>query len=193
MERALLVIALVAVCLLAAYGVLVGWRHRGARQSGIAPLPDVPGDLGPDLVPPLTGLYVSTTTAGSWQDRIVAHGLGRRAAGAARLSDEGVCIERDGESDIFIPSAVLVAVTTAPGIAGKVMGQPEGVLIVRWSLGDTLVDSGFRSDDVEAQADFIDAASDLVPVGRPSTDAAGSPPPGLPAGDAGTDPTNGAA
>ncbi len=192
MERALLVIALVAVCLLAAYGLLIGWRHRAARQSGIPPLPAVPGDLGPDLVAPLTGLYVSTTTAGSWQDRIVAHGLGRRAAGAIRLSVEGVCIERDGESDIFVPVTDLVAVTTAPGIAGKVMGQPEGILIVRWSLGETLLDSGFRSDDVDAQADFIDAAAELVPI-RPVVAKPAEDPTGTVPGDAGTDPMNGAA
>ena len=102
----------------------------------------------------MTGLYVSTTTAGNWQDRIVAQGLGRRAAGAVRLSAEGVCIEREGESDIFVPAADLVAVGTAPGIAGKVMGMADGVLIIRWSLGDATLDSGFRADDDELQADF---------------------------------------
>ena len=179
-------IALVAVCLLAAYGLLVGWRHRGARQSGLAPLPLVPDDLGPDLVPPVTGVYVSTTTAGSWQDRIVAHGLGRRAAGAIRLSAEGICIERDGEGDIFVPAASLAAVTTAPGIAGKVMGQPDGILIVRWMLGDTMVDSGFRSDHADLQDDFLDAAVTVVPAASGGTDRTGLPP-----GDAGTEPTNG--
>ncbi len=183
-------IALVAVCLLAAYGLSVGWRHRGARQSSLAALPAVPDDLGPDLVTPVTGLYVSTTTAGSWQDRIVAHGLGRRAAGAIRLSDEGVCIERAGETDIFIPTADLVEVTTAPGIAGKVMGQPEGILIVRWALGDALLDSGFRSDDADAQDDFLDAATALVPA--TGVDPSPAQDPTVPH-DGGTDPTNGVA
>ena len=164
MERALLVIGLVAVCVLAGYGLRVGWRHRSARQSGIAGVPPTPDDLGPDLVPALKGVYVSTTTAGSWQDRIVAHGLGRRAAGAARLSVEGVCIEREGETDIFVPAADLVAVTTAPGIAGKVMGQPDGILILRWNLGGTLVDSGIRADDRDAQDDFIHAVTGIIPV-----------------------------
>jgi hypothetical protein len=164
MERALLVIALVAVCVLAGYGLWVGWRHRSARQSGIAGLPATPEDLGPDLVTPLRGVYISSTTAGSWQDRIVAHGLGRRAAGAARLSVEGICIEREGEDDIFVPVADLVTVTTAPGIAGKVMGQPDGILIIRWNLGGTLLDSGFRADDREVQEDFIDAANGIIPA-----------------------------
>jgi hypothetical protein len=184
------VIACVAVCLLAVYGLSVGWRHRAGRQTDLPALPAVPDDLGPDLVPPVTGMYVSTTTAGSWQDRIVAHGLGRRAAGAIRLSDEGVCIERDGEADIFIPTADLVAVTTAPGIAGKVIGQSDGILVVRWSLGDTLLDSGFRSDDSDAQDDFLDAAVALVPAHpRAGTTAVDQTP--APAPDGGTDPTNG--
>jgi hypothetical protein len=175
MERALWVLGLLLVCVLCAYGLYVGWRHRAGRQSGLAALPVTPPDLGPDLVPAVTGLYISTTTAGDWQDRIVAQGLGRRAAGAVRLSAEGVCIERDSESDIFVPLADLVEVTTAPGIAGKVMGMADGVLIVRWSLGDVQVESGFRANDSAAQADFLAAAARLIagsPGGRP---AAGSP------------------
>lgn len=171
MERVLLVLGLVLICVLCAYGLLVGWRHRAARQSALPELPLTPDDLGPDLVAPVTGVYVSTTTAGNWQDRVVARGLGRRAAGAARLSVEGVCVEREGESDIFIPTNDLVEVRTAPGIAGKVMGQAEGVLVVRWMLGQTELDSGFRADDSELQADWIVAAQQLIatrPGGRPA-------------------------
>lgn len=170
MERTLLVIGLLALCALAAYGLYVGWKHRAARQSGLAALPVAPAVLGPDLTEPVTGLYVSTTTAGNWQDRVVAHGLGRRAAGAARLSDEGVCIERDGEDDIFVPVGDLVEVLTAPGIAGKVMGQANGVLIIRWALAGTQLDSGFRADDVDAQTEFIQAATDLI-AARPGNTA----------------------
>jgi hypothetical protein len=173
MERTLWVIGLLAVCALAAYGLFLGWRHRAARQSGLAALPVAPAVLGADLVEPLTGIYVSTTTAGNWQDRVVAQGLGRRAAGAARLSDEGVCIEREGEDDIFVPVGDLVAVLTAPGIAGKVIGQAHGVLIIRWSLGGTELDSGFRADDVDAQTDFIEAATDLI-AARPGSTASNS-------------------
>ena len=166
MERTVLVIILVALCVLAAFGLLVGWRHRAARQSDLTQVPTAPTDLGPDLVEPVSGLYVSTTTSGNWQDRIVAQGLGRRANGAIRLSAEGVCIERDGESDIFVPVGDLLTVTTAPGVAGKVMGMANGVLIVRWSLGGVSVDSGFRSNDTAAQDDFIDAALALIAKGQ---------------------------
>lgn len=185
MERTLWVLGLLALCALAAYGLLLGWRHRAARQSGLAQLPVTPTDLGPDLVEPVTGLYISTTTAGAWQDRIVAQGLGRRAAGAARLSVDGVCIERDGESDIFVPSADLIEVTTAPGIAGKVVGMADGVLIVNWSLGGARLDSGFRANDSDAQDDFIDVARQLI-AARPGEDPNNESP------SAGAPSTNGA-
>ena len=175
MERAVFVIFLVALCLLAMFGLWAGWRRRAARQSHLAGLPSTPTDLGPDLVDPVTGMYVSTTTSGTWQDRIVAQGLGRRANGAIRLSAEGICIERDGESDIFVPVNDLRAVTTAPGVAGKVMGMANGVLIVRWSLGDVLVDSGFRSNDSTAQDHFIDAAHALIARGKGGGRPADSP------------------
>jgi hypothetical protein len=166
MERFWLVLLLVALCASAAYGLYVGWRHRARRQSDLPALPVEPSELGPDLVEPMTGLYISTTSAGNWQDRIVAQGLGRRAAGAARLSAEGICIERDGESDIFVPVGDLVEVTTAPGIAGKVMGMADGVVLVRWSLGAKKLDSGFRADDTDRQIAFIAAATELIAQSR---------------------------
>ena len=162
MERLLLTLAMLAVCVLAGYGLVVGWRHRSQRQADLPELPSVPTDLGPALVPPLTGLYVSTTTAGNWQDRIVAHGLGRRANGTAELTADGVLIDRIDDDPIFLPVGSLTAVGTAPGIAGKVMGLPNGVLIISWRLGDVELDSGFRADDPALQADWIEAARALI-------------------------------
>ena len=90
---------------LAAYGHvgrLAAPRGPAGRPAGAAA---VPGRPRPDLVgPPLTGLYISTTTAGNWQDRIVAHGLGSaRLPARSGCPPRACCIERDGESDIFVP------------------------------------------------------------------------------------------
>ena len=162
MERFWLTLAVLAVCVLAGYGLLVGWRHRAERQQGLPELPSVPADFGPELATALTGLYVSTTTAGNWQDRIVAHGLGRRANGTAELTADGVLIDRIDDDAIFLPAGSLTAVGTAPGIAGKVMGLPNGVLIITWRLGDVELDSGFRTDDPALQVAWIDAARTLI-------------------------------
>ncbi|MEP6561523.1 MAG: transporter [Nakamurella sp.] len=166
MERFILVLVLVGLCLLAGFGIYHGWRRRALSQATLPQLAAEPTDLGPDLVEPVTGLYISTTTAGDWQDRIVAQGLGRRAAGAVRLSAEGVCIERDGESDVFLPTADLLEVTTAPGIAGKVVGMANGVLVIRWLLGPNKLESGFRANDTAHQSAFIAAANTLIANSR---------------------------
>lgn len=162
MDRTLLTVLLLAIALLAAYGLLVGWRHRAQRQSEIAQPLARPANLGGDVAEPLAGLYVSTTKSGSWQDRIVAHGLGRRAGATLRLGPAGIFIDRTGETGIFIPAADVEAIGTAPGIAGKVMGMPDGILVITWNLGGTRVDSGLRMEDLEAQAEWIDLARRLL-------------------------------
>jgi hypothetical protein len=162
MDRFLLTVGLILVIALSAWGLQVGWKHRAQRQSGVADLPAAPADLGEELTEPLTGLYVSSTPTGSWQDRIVAHGLGRRAAATLHLSRIGVLVERVGESEIFVPVDDLVAVGTAPGIAGKVMGMPDGILLITWHLGELSVDSGLRLDDLQDQARWIAAANLLI-------------------------------
>ena len=189
MERLWLTLAVLAVCVLAGYGLLVGWRHRAQRQAGLPELPSVPEDFGLALATPLTGLYVCTTTAGNWQDRIVARGLGRRANATAELTADGVLIDRIDDDAIFLPAGSLTAVGTAPGIAGKVMGLPNGVLIVSWRLGDVELDSGFRADDPQLQADWIAAAGALIGTARRADDA-GADQPDLPARPDGGAPTS---
>jgi hypothetical protein len=162
MERTVWVLALALVCLLAAGGLWVGWKHRGGRQAGLPELPVGPNPLGALVAPALTGLYVSTTTAWNWQDRIVVRGLGVRAVATVRLTEDGVRIDRDGADPIFVPVKDLIEVTTAPGIAGKVMGRADGILIIRWRLGEVELDSGIRADDRDEQAGFLVAAQGLV-------------------------------
>ena len=164
MDRALLTVVLVLVILLAAYGLLVGWRHRAARQSDFPELPVAPDDLGDELTEPIDGLYISTTAAGHWQDRIVARGLGRRAAATVHLHPAGILIERVGESTLFLPAADVRGVGTAPGIAGKVMGMPDGILVLSWDLAGTGLDSGVRINDLDAQAEWLTAAEQLFPA-----------------------------
>ena len=166
MDRTLLTLLLVVLILLAGYGLLAGWRSRARRQSDIPPLPPVAPELGTELAEPLSGLYVSTTRAGSWQDRVVASGLGRRAAATLRLYAGGVLIDRVGESEIFIPAADLLGVDSGPGIAGKVMAMPDGILLITWNLGGSKLDSGLRLDDLQAQAEWIAVARKLLPVGN---------------------------
>lgn len=184
MDRVLLTVGIVVVCLLAFAALRVGWRHRLARQGStlaIPGLPAVPDDLGPDLITPLTGLYVSSTPAGRWQDRLVVHGLGRRARVTAHRHRAGVLLDRTGEEPIFIPADRLDGVLTAPGIAGKVMGMAQGILILTWRLGGVEVDSGIRADDLDIQQEWLDASgptdpgdgSDPNPTDRNRTEATG--------------------
>src|SRR3546814_839916 len=71
MDRALWIIGL-AIFWVAMIGLMyVGWRGRARRQKDkIGELPTVPATLGELLVLPTTGLYVGSTIAPSWQDRI---------------------------------------------------------------------------------------------------------------------------
>jgi hypothetical protein len=102
--------------------------------------------LGPALAPELSGLYVGSTVATRWQDRVVAHGLGRRAAATVRLGAAGVLIDRQGAAAIFIPRDELIDARLEPALAGKVVGR-GGLLVLRWRHGDTELDSGIRADD----------------------------------------------
>nr|WP_240945228.1 transporter [Rhodococcus sp. HNM0569] len=134
-----------------------GWRGRAKRQADrVGALPPVPATLGAPTVPPVTGLYVGSTLAPSWQDRIAVGDLGYRAAGELTRFASGILLDRDGASPIWIPDESIRAIRTERGLAGKVMTK-DGVLVIRWELPTgTEIDTGFRADDKSAYPGWVE-------------------------------------
>jgi hypothetical protein len=160
MTRVLLVLLCVVLVLLALVGMRIGWRNRLARQADLPTLPSVPADLGPALLSN-PGLYVGSTFAASWQDRVLHGGLGDRADAVASLHGAGLLIERQGSAPVFVPRSAWVEARLAPGLAGKVVGE-GGLLVLRWRLGPAQVDTGFRADDKTSYPEWVQTINGRV-------------------------------
>ncbi|MEO7261637.1 MAG: transporter [Jatrophihabitantaceae bacterium] len=154
---------------LAVTGMRLGWRSRGRRQDWLPELPRVPAALGAELAAPLSGLYVGSTLASRWQDRIVARGLGGRAESVARLTEAGALIQRQGSTPIFIPSAQLFDARLEPALAGKVVGR-GGLLVLRWRHGEQDLDTGIRADDKTGYPAWITAIEHRAESGENEAD-----------------------
>ncbi|MEV6769049.1 transporter [Nocardia sp. NPDC051030] len=147
-ERVLQVILLLALFMLCLWGMYRAWTGRARKQAAsIGDLPGVPPDCGAQLLEPTTGLYLGSTLAPSWIQRITVGDLGFRATAELTRFERGILLERDGAGTIWIPQESITAVRTERGHAGKVMTE-DGVLVIRWTLPTgTEVDTGFRGDD----------------------------------------------
>ena len=119
-------------------------------------MPPTPAEPGAPLTADTDGVYVSTTTAGNWLDRVAARGLGTRSAGTMAVTAAGVSWLRQGAPDVFAAATALVGARRADGIAGTVV-PPGGIVVVTWRLGSTELDSGFRPGSA-ADADRLVAA-----------------------------------
>jgi hypothetical protein len=126
--------------------MLRGWRGRQRRQADLPPPAPVPETLGAPVLSAVAGLFVGTTAAGDWLDRIAVHGLSTRAPAWLSVRADGVLVERDGADPLWLPYAVVRAASTGEALAGTVVGQ-GGLLLVDWRLGGHPVTSGFRADD----------------------------------------------
>lgn len=148
MERFLLVLALVAFFLICASLMWLGYRNRRKRQTVNLPsFPAVPENLNSDeQLEPLEGVYVSTTTTESWQDRVAIGDYGFRSRVSLRSYPEGLYFERVGAEPLWIPKAAVEHARTAKGLAGKVMGT-ESLLVFRWTVEDSTFDTGVLADD----------------------------------------------
>jgi hypothetical protein len=165
MIRTLLVAAFVVLVVLALVGMRAGWRNRLARQQAVLPpLPAVPHELGALVLEPLTGLYVGSTFAASWQDRVVHGGLGTRANATATLHHAGLVIERDGAAQVFIPAHAIAGARLAAGLAGAVVGA-GGLLVVQWRVGDQLIDTALRADDKSSYPQWVRALESVAAEG----------------------------
>ncbi|WP_308121917.1 PH-like domain-containing protein [Actinotalea ferrariae] len=185
MGIAVLVSLLVAVLL----AMRAGWRSRAARSATLVPaLPPVPASdlLGAVRMGPVEATYVSTTVAGDWLDRVVAHDLGARSAASVTVHETGVLLTRAGAQDLFVPAGVLRDVSLAPGIAGKVAGG-EGVVVLRWEVvgargarlggdapGATVLDTGLRPRRSADRQALVSAVRALVGADAPTGGVVGA-------------------
>ncbi|MFI5694297.1 hypothetical protein ACIA58_20780 [Kribbella sp. NPDC051586] len=122
------------------FGMYRGWRNRQSRQADLAPLPAVPEAK----ISGVEGVYVATTSAGDWMDRIAVHELGVRSIADLAVSEAGLIFHRQGAADVFIPADHLTAVRTDRGIAGKVTAEKSGLVVVTWTHDGRELDTGFR-------------------------------------------------
>jgi hypothetical protein len=157
---------LVLLVLIVWAGMLAGWRRRAARQTrdlGLPALPATPVEPGVALTDDADGVYVSTTTAGDWLDRVTAHGLGTRSAATMAVTVAGVSWLRQGAPDVFAAAASVRGARREPGMAGKYV-PPAGLVVVTWQLGDVALDTGFRPGSAADADRLVDAVGRLVPA-----------------------------
>ena len=147
--------------------MLGGWRNRALRQTELlGEFPPLPDMLSPAIVAPTRGLYVGSTLAPNWLERITVGDIGFRSKAVLTRYPEGILVERSGATPIWIPQDAITAIRTERGLAGKVIpGRAKtetatGILAIRWRLpSGTEIDTGFRGDDRSEYARWIGEAA----------------------------------
>lgn len=144
--------------------MLRGWKRRALRQIElVGRLPALPDAVGPALIAPTKGLYVGSTIAPSWQDRIAVGDLGYRTKAVLTRYPEGIMMQRSGATPIWIPDESITAIRAERGIAGKAMTH-DGILAIRWKLpSGTEIDTGFRGENRADYSKWVTPGSNGVP------------------------------
>jgi hypothetical protein len=163
LERVLLTLATLAFGAGVSWLMLRGWRARQSRQSDLPAPPAPPSVPGEVVLGAVGGLFVGTTSAQDWLDRIAVHGLAHRAPAELVVRTDGVWYERDGADDLFLPWSCIRTADVGDALAGKVVGR-GGLLLVDWVLGGRLLTTGFRADDHGHHRRLADAITAHLPV-----------------------------
>ena len=159
MDRLTPALVIVGIVVLVFAGLALGWRARRRRQAGLPALATPPVSLGAALAS-ADGFYVATTRAESPTDRIAVRGLGFRARAGVAVHPEGVVLSIAGQPDAFIPTTALDGVGRATWTIDRVVGK-DGLVFVRWTFGDVLVDTNLRVTDPDA---LVAALESIAPA-----------------------------
>ncbi len=163
---------LLIVTLIAAVIALMffGWRARRRRQAAITAPLDVPAALSsPGLK--VECWYVATTPANEPLERIAVHGLGFRARASIAVHSEGLVLERNGSTPLFVPAVDLRSVARATWAIDRVV-EPDGLIVFGWMLGTSPVDSYLRIPDRDAAALVLAAVDAIFPAPDPAEEVA---------------------
>ena len=100
--------------------MLRGWRRRAERQAAIVgELPGLPDTVGSAVIPGTKGLYVGSTLAPNWQDRVAVGDLGYRTKAVLTRYPEGIMLQRSGGQPDLDSGDSITAIRAERGIAGK--------------------------------------------------------------------------
>lgn len=141
--------------------MLKGWRSRQRRQSDL-PEPAPSTGIAPVVLPAVPGLFVGTTSATDWLDRIAVHRLSERGTGSLLVAQDGVHVLRDALPELFVPLGSIDGVSVEQALAGKVIS--DGMLVVTWRLGGRTLASAFRATDHAAHVLLRDAITSMLSV-----------------------------
>jgi hypothetical protein len=162
--RATVVAVTLGVLVLLCAGMWRGWRARARRQADLPPLPAVPAQLGSVALDAVEGVYVGTTAAGDWLDRVVVHSLGRRSPAYVEVAAEGVLIERGPEPALFLAAGALVDARLDRALGGRVV-EPGGLVVLTWQHGARRLDTGIRPRRATDAVQLRDAVARLASRG----------------------------
>jgi hypothetical protein len=141
--------------------MLKGWRARQLRQSDLPAPPVATGDAR-SILPLVPGLFVGTTSAEDWLDRIAVYRLSDRSSADLRVAEDGVHVSREGLPELYLPFASIERVSIEQSLAGKVISG--GMLVLTWRLGSRSLASAFRATEHAAHARLRDAITALLPL-----------------------------
>ena len=162
MDRLALTLGTLAFAVAVYAAMLKGWRSRRSRQADL-PAPPVPRGYAALIKGPVPGLFVGTTGADHWLDRVVVHHLSDRAAAQLSVAEDGVHVDRPGLPELLVPWEGIVSADVETALGGKVVST--GMLLLTWQLGARLVRTAFRADDRDQHAPLLDAITARLPEG----------------------------
>ncbi len=160
-------LALVASAIVAGLAVLafLAWKSRAARQAKLFTAPAENLETSRLLFGPVSARYVATTTTADPLERITAHGLGMRGSCDVNVYENGMVINRKGETSIALEKSAIRGVGLTNAAIDRVV-ETDGLISIEWSRDGHNLSTYLRVTSNADKAQLVEQTNLLLSKGQ---------------------------
>jgi hypothetical protein len=153
MSRLLPVLIVVAIVAFVFFVMLLAWRKRALRSTGLDVLDALPTDA--EFIFDISNVfYVATVRSQAPLERIALRGLRYRGHADIRLFDTALEIQVRGEHPVVIQADRLIGVEVSQVVVDKVV-EPDGLMSIEWQSGSEQLSTVFRVQQPVQRTQFL--------------------------------------
>lgn len=142
--------------------MLLAWRKRALRSTGIEVLDALPA--GAQFIFDISNVfYVATVRSREPLERIALSGLRFRGHADIRVFDTAIEIHVRGEHAVAISNRHLIGVNVSQVVIDKVV-EPDGLMSIEWQSGVELLSTVFRVKQPAHRKEFLRIADHVEQI-----------------------------
>jgi hypothetical protein len=148
------VVGTILVLMVFAITIAIAVNQKKKRRAQEQELQAPHTEVAPQMQATTRVQYVATVFSDKPLTKVIAYGLGPRGHGRLYASENGFFVERDGETDFFIPKTAIKEIGFNSATIDRGV-EKKGLVSINWSLGETGLSTQIRFNNAAERDEML--------------------------------------